>query len=1041
MAFQSFFKLLTIFIFLLFNPKLTVGCNFDDQPSFDVYELSPKGTVVDYGLLDTDNIETIELSDELSLYFELNDDYELVVMETIDRDINKNREIKGKIGCSRIGGAYNEHERTFKIVLNNAVSPLLYPNTTSDFSEDTPVSTSNFENDIDWSASDEDDATLTYKIISQDPAGYFALRNQNRGQFFLTKPIDYEIVKQVILEVQATSESEAYNGTIIQETIGRLQVNVTDVDDNPPMFDGTIEYKISSGKTLLVPPVYNSIVSPGLTAGSELKIEPEIIVNDLDSFDTTLTFYLKDENLVDSTLFKIDSTTGKVTSIKDISESDYGKRYRLVIIVDQNPGTFLSSSLDVLVSKEDKNKPETTFSCGSSCAALVPDPNVAGRVINANDDSYIQVETSDKDETEGSFAFQITPSNYQIVDNFLYYFPPVSKAAVTNTLKITSINLNAELSSEFRTSEEVELLVDLPEVTTAQTTEASTIHSTEEVSTLIVTTPIFVTTNIPTAPFTERSKTTVVTDIVTDFPTSTKDEPVVIDPTNEADNTTLYIVAGVLSAVILLLLFLVLYLFCREGKNKRNSISNMEMSSDHAFDNPSVVQENSDDGRSDSNIDEDKKSLPSEKESEYEESEAKEENLDFYATVSKIEDYPNPYSVDEEKGSVGSSDRNSILLNERLQEDDKVQFHHDELFSENETAHEVEEAIVEAVHEEKQPDIPPAPLSLFMSSSITDDSANAVVNPIEEVVLTFSLACQRNLCEHLRFLKEKYTESTELVSLKRFGTERRDTFSVVKNLKLDVVEEDEIEINRKLNDLRSIIGANKNEFILNYFGQLESDGLLRTSVEFATNGNLNEFFKKDTRHGSSRRKMNIIAGISNGLSFIHSNNVVHGKLSSYTIWIDENLTPKLHGYENNQGFPFTEMDDKKRWLSPEVLNEEISTMSSDIWSLGVVMWEIISGGEKPYQDLSVTEIASYLESGKTLSKPDNCSREMFSLIESGCWSYQPRGRLDAKIVENNIAEKRLQDPEELLGTDFVPKVNFSENHKVRFEDIDEITEF
>lgn len=39
-----------------------------------------------------------------------------------------------------------------------------------------------------------------------------------------------------------------------------------------------------------------------------------------------------------------------------------------------------------------------------------------------------------------------------------------------------------------------------------------------------------------------------------------------------------------------------------------------------------------------------------------------------------------------------------------------------------------------------------------------------------------------------------------------------------------MVEEDEIEINRKLNDLRSIIGANKNEFILNYFGQLESDG-------------------------------------------------------------------------------------------------------------------------------------------------------------------------------------------------------------------------
>ena len=146
-------------------------------------------------------------------------------------------------------------------------------------------------------------------------------------------------------------------------------------------------------------------------------------------------------------------------------------------------------------------------------------------------------------------------------------------------------------------------------------------------------------------------------------------------------------------------------------------------------------------------------------------------NLKFYKhhVFSRIEDYPNPYSVDEEKGSVGSSDRNSILLNERLQEDDKVQFHHDELFSENETAHEVEEAIVEAVHEEKQPDIPPAPLSLFMSSSITDDSANAVVNPIEEVVLTFSLACQRNLCEHLRFLKVSVLSILKYVSFLRLA--------------------------------------------------------------------------------------------------------------------------------------------------------------------------------------------------------------------------------------------------------------------------------
>merc|ERR1719431_411467 len=114
--------------------------------------------------------------------------------------------------------------------------------------------------------------------------------------------------------------------------------------------------------------------------------------------------------------------------------------------------------------------------------------------------------------------------------------------------------------------------------------------------------------------------------------------------------------------------------------------------------------------------------------------------------------------------------------------------------------------------------------------------------------------------------------------------------------------EHQIEINGKLDELMTKIGTNQNQYILQYYGQHQIEGFLRHAVEFVPNGCLNDFFQKDQRAGNSRMRMNFISGITKGLSFIHSNNVIHGKLSSHCVWIDENLIPKLHGYEDNLGF-------------------------------------------------------------------------------------------------------------------------------------------
>ncbi|XP_054162412.1 tyrosine-protein kinase HTK16-like [Oppia nitens] len=80
-----------------------------------------------------------------------------------------------------------------------------------------------------------------------------------------------------------------------------------------------------------------------------------------------------------------------------------------------------------------------------------------------------------------------------------------------------------------------------------------------------------------------------------------------------------------------------------------------------------------------------------------------------------------------------------------------------------------------------------------------------------------------------------------------------------------------------------------------------------------------------------------------------------------------------------------------RWYAPESLKYGIFTHASDVWSYGVLLWEMYSYGDEPYTDVENREIIRFIERGKRLSKPDLCSDLVFALM-SLCWSLDPLNR-------------------------------------------------
>ncbi|CAJ0942888.1 unnamed protein product [Ranitomeya imitator] len=80
-----------------------------------------------------------------------------------------------------------------------------------------------------------------------------------------------------------------------------------------------------------------------------------------------------------------------------------------------------------------------------------------------------------------------------------------------------------------------------------------------------------------------------------------------------------------------------------------------------------------------------------------------------------------------------------------------------------------------------------------------------------------------------------------------------------------------------------------------------------------------------------------------------------------------------------------------RWMAIESLNYSVYTSNSDVWSFGVLLWEIVSLGGTPYCGMTCAELYEKLPQGYRLEKPLNCDDEVYDLMRQ-CWREKPYER-------------------------------------------------
>nr|XP_019957176.1 PREDICTED: ephrin type-A receptor 2-like [Paralichthys olivaceus] len=201
-------------------------------------------------------------------------------------------------------------------------------------------------------------------------------------------------------------------------------------------------------------------------------------------------------------------------------------------------------------------------------------------------------------------------------------------------------------------------------------------------------------------------------------------------------------------------------------------------------------------------------------------------------------------------------------------------------------------------------------------------------------------------------------------------------------------------------------------------------------TEYMENGALDIYLKDRDGEIPSYQLVGMLRGIAAGMKYLSDMNYVHRDLAARNVLVNSNLECKVSDFglsrvlEDDAEGTYTTRGGKIpiRWTAPEAIEYRKFTSASDVWSFGIVMWEVMAFGERPYWDMSNHEVMKAINEAFRLPAPMDCPSAIYQLMLQ-CWlhdrSIRPRF---SDIV--NILDKLLRNPESLKTiADFDPRVS------------------
>ncbi|XP_045550257.1 ephrin type-A receptor 3-like isoform X3 [Salmo salar] len=244
---------------------------------------------------------------------------------------------------------------------------------------------------------------------------------------------------------------------------------------------------------------------------------------------------------------------------------------------------------------------------------------------------------------------------------------------------------------------------------------------------------------------------------------------------------------------------------------------------------------------------------------------------------------------------------------------------------------------------------------------------------------------------------------------------KREIYVAIKSLKAGYADKQR----RDFLSEASIMGQFDHPNIIRLEGVVTRCKPVMIITEFMENGSLDTFLKKQDGQFTVIQLVGMLRGIASGMKYLSDMSYVHRDLAARNILVNSNLVCKVSDFglsrvlEDDPEAAYTTQGGKIpiRWTSPEAIAYRKFTSASDVWSYGIVMWEVVSYGERPYWEMSNQDVIKAIDEGYRLPAPMDCPVVLHQLMLD-CWE---KGRSERPKFGQIVTtlDKLIRDPASL----------------------------
>uniref|UniRef100_A0A8C1AF56 Tyrosine-protein kinase n=1 Tax=Cyprinus carpio carpio TaxID=630221 RepID=A0A8C1AF56_CYPCA len=192
---------------------------------------------------------------------------------------------------------------------------------------------------------------------------------------------------------------------------------------------------------------------------------------------------------------------------------------------------------------------------------------------------------------------------------------------------------------------------------------------------------------------------------------------------------------------------------------------------------------------------------------------------------------------------------------------------------------------------------------------------------------------------------------------------------------------------------------------------VEERGSLFIVTEYMAKGSLVDYLRSRGRTvlgGECLLKFSL--DVCEAMEYLEANNFVHRDLAARNVLVSDDNIAKVSDFGLTKEASSTQDTAKLpvKWTSPEALREKKFSTKSDVWSYGVLLWEIYSFGRVPYPRIPLKEVVPRVEKGYKMEAPDGCPAAVYDLMKQ-CWTLDAAGRPSFRLLREKLQHIRAKE--------------------------------